>query len=72
MMKWYTFPYMQLACRNKNCNSDGFTMVEIPAAAWAIFKSKKHTQEQTSDVVQNLVKRVCTDWLPTAVYKKFV
>jgi len=65
-----TFPYMLFVYRGNNCNTDGFTEVEIPAATWAMFKSEKHTQEQTKDVVQNLVKRIYTDWLPTAAYKK--
>ena len=65
-----TFPYMLFAYHTKNCNTEGFTKVEVPAATWAIFKSEEHTVEKTSGVVQNLIKRVYTDWLPTAVYKK--
>ncbi len=65
-----TFPYMLFANRTKTCNTDGFTEVEIPAATWAIFKSEKHTEEQTSGVIQSLIKRIYTDWLPTASYKK--
>ena len=65
-----TFPYMLFAYRNKNCNTSGFTEVKIPAATWAIFKSEAHSAEQTSGVVQSLIKRVYTEWLPTAAYKK--
>lgn len=65
-----TYPYMIFAYQTKNCNTEGFTQVEVPAATWAIFKSEKHSVEQTSGVVQNLIKRVYTDWLPTAAYKK--
>ena len=65
-----TFPYMIFTHQTKNCNTEGFTQVKVPAATWAIFKSEKHTAEQTSAVVQNLIKRVYTDWLPTAAYKK--
>ena len=65
-----TFPYMLFAYKTKNCNTEGFTQVEVPAATWAIFKSEEHTVEQTSGVVQSLTKRVYTDWLPTAAYKK--
>jgi AraC family transcriptional regulator len=61
---------MLFAYKTKECNTDGFTQVEVPAATWAIFKSEKHTQAQTSDVVQSLIKRVYTEWLPTAAYKK--
>ena len=65
-----TFPYMLFAYRSIGCDTDGFTQVEVPAATWAIFKSEKHTQEQTSSVIQSLVKRIYTDWLPTASYAK--
>ena len=65
-----TFPYMLFTYHGKNCNTDGFTQVKVPAATWAIFKSEEHTQEQTSSVMQNLNKRVYTDWLPTASFHK--
>ena len=65
-----TFPYMLFAYQTENCNTEGYTKVEVPAATWAVFKSDEHTVEQTSSVVQNLVKRICTEWLPTATYKK--
>ena len=65
-----TFPYMIFTYRNSSANTEGYTEVEVPAATWAIFKSEKHTLEQTSGVMQSLIKRVYTDWLPTAAYKK--
>ena len=65
-----TFPYMLFAYQTKNCNTEGFTKVDVPAATWAIFKSETHTIEQTSSMVQNLIKQVYTEWLPTASYKK--
>jgi len=65
-----TFPYMIFAYCTNDCNTEGFTKVEVPAATWAIFKTEEHTREQTSEVIQSLVKRVYTDWLPTAAYKK--
>lgn len=65
-----TFPYMIFAYKTKESDTNGFTEVEIPAATWAIFRSENHTQEQTSSVLQSLIKRVYTDWLPTAVYEK--
>jgi len=65
-----TFPYMLFAYRTPTCNTDGFVQVDVPAATWAIFKTEKHTQEQTASVFQNLVRRIYTDWLPTAAYSK--
>ena len=65
-----TFPYMIFAYQTKDSETDGFTAVEVPSATWAIFKTGKHTEEQTSDMIQSLTKRVYTDWLPTASYQK--
>lgn len=65
-----SFPYMLFVNKTEASNSDGFTEIEIPAATWAIFRSEKHSQEQTSGVIQSLNKRVYTDWIPTAPYKK--
>lgn len=66
-----TFSYMICAFKTKNSNSDGYTQVVVPAATWAIFKSEKYKDEQsTPSIIQNLVKRVYTDWLPTANYTK--
>jgi len=58
-----TFPYMIFTHCTENCNTNGFEKIEIPAATWAIFKSEKHTPEQTSSVIQGLMKRAHTDWL---------
>ena len=65
-----TFPYMLFAYNTDGCNTDGFMQVEVPAASWAIFKTEKYAIEQTSNVVQSLIKRVYTEWLPTAAYEK--
>ena len=65
-----TFPYMIFAYQTENCDTTGFTEVEVPAATWAIFKTEKHKPENTASVVQSLIKRIYTDWLPTAAYKK--
>ena len=65
-----TFPYMLFAYHTKNCDTTGYTEVIVPAATWAIFTTEKHTQEQTVEVFQNHIKRVYTDWLPTAAYRK--
>lgn len=51
-------------------NTAGFMEVEVPAAAWAIFRTRYHTKEETSGALQGLIKRVYTDWLPTAGYEK--
>lgn len=65
-----TFPYMLFTFLTEKCNTDGYKIVEVPAATWAIFKSKEYLQEETSTVIQDLIKRVYTEWLPTANYEK--
>lgn len=66
-----TFPYMICAFKTKDSKTNGYTQVDVPAATWAIFKSEKYKHEQTTpSIIQNLVKRVYTDWLPTANYIK--
>ena len=65
-----TFPYMLFTYRTKGCDAAGYTAVDVPAATWAVFTSEKHTQEETSGVIQGLIRRVYTDWLPTAGYRK--
>jgi AraC family transcriptional regulator len=65
-----TFPYMIFAYKTDKSETDGYTTVDVPAATWAIFKSREHTQAETSGVIQDLIKRVYTEWLPTAGYEK--
>ena len=69
-MEGNLFPYMLFAFRQENSNTNGYTVVDVPAAKWAIFKSKEYSLEETSAVIQDLIKRVYTEWLPTANYQK--
>ena len=69
-MEGNLFPYMLFAFRQENSNTNGYTVVDVPAAKWAIFKSKEYPVEETSAVIQDLIKRVYTEWLPTANYEK--
>ncbi|MCL1819510.1 MAG: AraC family transcriptional regulator [Oscillospiraceae bacterium] len=69
-MEGSKFPYMLFAFKTENSKTDGYTQVDVPAATWAIFKTKKHTMEETSGEIQGLIKRVYTDWLPTASYNQ--
>jgi AraC family transcriptional regulator len=64
------FPYMIFAYQTDKSDTNGYTIVEIPSATWAIFRSEEHTQEETPKVMQKLTKRVYTDWLPTAGFEK--
>ncbi len=64
------FPYMIFAFQTDKSDTSGFKTIEVPSATWAIFKSEKHKIEETSNVIQKLISRVYTDWLPTASYDK--
>ncbi len=63
-------PYMLFAFKTENSNVEGFTVVDVPSSTWAIFKSELHTVEETSNALTGLIKRIYTDWLPTANYTK--
>jgi AraC family transcriptional regulator len=65
-----TFPYMAFAMAVPESNNEGYTEFTVPASTWAIFSTDWHTQDQTPAAIQNLIKRVYTDWLPTASYEK--
>lgn len=63
-------PYMLFAFQTEKSNVEGFTVVDVPSSTWAIFKSELHTVEETSNALTGLIKRIYTDWLPTANYTK--
>ncbi|ASA20423.1 AraC family transcriptional regulator [Paenibacillus donghaensis] len=65
-----TCRYMLFNFVNQECQSDGYTLLDVPAATWAVFQTKEHTQEETSSVIQELNKRLYSEWLPTASYRK--
>ncbi len=64
------FVYMIGCMKTPLSNTDGYTVVDIPASTWAIFKNEPHTIEETSKETQSLIRRIYTDWLPTANYDK--
>ena len=63
------FPY--LICNLKTPLSDtaGYTVVDVPAATWAIFVNEPHSIEASTKEIQELISRVYTDWLPTSSYE---
>lgn len=64
-----TFPYMICSLQTPLSNAEGYTIVEVPAATWAVFTNLPHPIEETSKEMQTLNARVYTDWLPTACYE---
>jgi AraC family transcriptional regulator len=64
-----TFPYMLCASTPKSGVPEGFASVEIPALTWAIFTTEEHTEDKTSEVLQELWRRIYSEWFPTAGYE---
>jgi len=64
-----TLKYM--ICQNtpESGVSDDFTKLSVPAMNWAIFPTEKHTQDQTTEKVQALWKRIFPEWFPTSGYE---
>lgn len=64
------FPYMMFALKTSKSQTEGYKEEMVPAATWAIFRTENHTYKGTSAALQNVIKRVYTEWLPTADYEK--
>ena len=47
-------------------NSEGYTVVDIPASTWAVFSTLPHPAEKTSHTIQDLSCRIYTEWLPSS------
>ena len=62
------FPYMICAFKTSTANTEGYTVVDIPEATWAIFTSEKHEIEKTTEIVQRLNRRVYTEWVPNSQF----
>lgn len=65
-----SFRYMLFNYMTDQCNAEGYTLLDVPASTWAIFRSREHAMEETSAVIQEMNKRIYTEWLPTASYNK--
>ena len=68
-MTMTTFPYLIGCIRTPISETDGYTIVDVPAATWAVFANEPHSREVMSAETQKLINRVYTDWLPTASYR---
>ncbi len=65
-----TFPYMLFSFVTKNCNTEGYETVHIPAQTYAIFPTERFIWEEIGRVVHAAHKRFYTEWLPTANYER--
>lgn len=63
------FPYMMCVMKTPLSNTEGYTVVDIPQATWAVFVNELHRIDETSNKIQELIARVYTDWLLTSNYE---
>lgn len=63
------FPYMICAFKTPEANTEGYTVVDVPAATWAIFTSEKHGRDKVTEATQNLNARIYTEWAPNSSYE---
>ncbi len=67
-MKGTKFPYMVCSLKTPLSDTTDYTVVDVPAATWAVFVNEPHNIEDTSKETQALTARIYTDWLPTSNY----
>lgn len=48
---------------------EGLDVITIPKARWAVFSASYKTVEETTGIVQDLWKRIFTEWFPTSEYE---
>lgn len=48
---------------------DDLDVITIPKARWIIFSETYESVEETTDIIQNLWKRIFTEWFPTTEYE---
>lgn len=63
------FLYMICSLKTPLSETEGYTVVSVPAAVWAVFVNEPHSVDATSKETQALIARVFTDWLPTSNYE---
>ncbi|WP_270166922.1 AraC family transcriptional regulator [Paenibacillus sp. SYP-B4298] len=65
-----TYPYMLFAFVTEQSNPTGYTRITVPAHKWAVFTSEEHTDSQIGYMIQQLWKRIYSEWLPASGYDK--
>jgi AraC family transcriptional regulator len=63
------FTYMIGAVVPVDAEAGGFAVLEVPALTWAIFPTGEHTDEQTTEAIQAVWKRIYPEWFPTSGYE---
>lgn len=61
-----TFPYMLCAERTQNSKLTGYTIIEIPASTWVVFRSTE--ADSPGEGISGLFRNFYKEWLPTSGY----
>lgn len=66
-----SFPYMICGFTPESGlkASEEYKVVDIPKLKWAVFTTEEHIPDQTVAQIQNLWKRIYTEWFPTSSYE---
>lgn len=63
-----TFPYL-IGCYNSvKSNTEGFTIVDVPASTWAIFSTLRDESVESNYDLGTLKNQIYSEWLPTSKY----
>lgn len=60
------YPYLLCIPLTKASDPSGFTIVDVPASAWAVFRTSIHSIEETSAAIAGLHRQIYAEWLPTS------
>lgn len=63
------FSYMICYNAPKNNSLSGYTKLIVPAATWAVFSTGECTEEDGTEKIQNIWKRIYPEWFPTSGYE---
>jgi len=64
------FPYMICAFKGDDSQTQGYTVLDVPAHTWAVFPSGQYKWEDFDTVIESLYKRFFAEWLPTSQYEQ--
>lgn len=48
---------------------EGYSVLEVPSFTWAVFPTGECTQEETTEAIQKVWKRIYPEWFPTSGYE---
>ena len=64
--------FMYMICHHAppGCDTTGFTVAQVPAATWAIFRSDEKKKPPYGKEIARLFRRAYTEWLPSSGYER--